>query len=179
MTTFTFNFLPLELFHTWWKPLLMSLLSCRPFSDFQSESVPGHHQPQHNRWAVITECPCPCPVNKLLKVREVPRFSFWNQRSVGGRLNRPWHYLEEVDIVVLSEPFGLMKHWETMIWRESLREIEKQWCFVDNKMEALVPSWVVYVRESWLDVMIYRPLLWSEQSLASQIWQMSWQVTNS
>lgn len=46
-------------------------------------------------------------------------------------------------------------------------------------MEALVPSWVVYQRESRLVLVIYRPRLQCELSQASQIWQMTWQVTNT
>lgn len=105
-------------------------------------------------------------------------------RSVTGRLNWSWHYLEEVDISVLLEPFaGLMKHWSIItfkkwfLWENDWNR--KQWCFVDNNMEEMVPPWVVYLQESWLVLMIYRPWLQCEWSQASQIWQMAWQVTNT
>lgn len=76
-----------------------------------------------------------------------------------------------------------MKHWSIIalkkwfLWGRDWNR--KQWCFVDNTMEALVPSWVVYLHESWLVLMIYRPWLQCELSRASQIWQMAWQVTNT
>lgn len=49
-------------------------LICSPSlaTDIESGSVPGHHQPQHNRWAVITVC-AGAGVNKLLKFGGVPQ----------------------------------------------------------------------------------------------------------
>lgn len=48
------------LFHRWMEvfPDFSLLVFFPPSPDIESGSVPGHHQPQHNRWAVIAICAC-------------------------------------------------------------------------------------------------------------------------
>lgn len=114
-----------------------------PSPDIESEFVPGHHQPQHNRWDVITCC----------------------DFKPKGRAQT-----DE------TAPPCLLLWWNASEWflREKTRNTT-QWYFVD--MEAQLPSWAVYLHESWLLLVIYRPRLQAELSRASHVWKTTWRVT--